>query len=359
MRQSEYQQDRGWSDSHESQVKNILAPLMIYLAEIVVASKNKDNKFATDFVVKLKGSDIAVRLRKHSEFPLVDMTIRSWRKNGSKTELAKLREGCATHYFYGKTDKNDIITQWFFVDLNKVRANGLLEKERETTINSDGETAFIIITVEELEEAGCIIDKRIGNAPNEQTSLLNKIETTLTAIDQRKSIPEEDKPIIYLDPDMQAAEDELTQRDLESLLENWCTCLLCKRLFHANTSYSICPLCWSKDRIRAFDQWKSAYNIAQRAYLTTSLTLLDWLTILSECMGRCAYCKLPSHGIFLHMHDGKKGLTRDNVVPMCPSCREHANNGWLLANERVRDYLEKGIPIFEQIDASYGEGFSH
>lgn len=355
MQQSEYQQDRNWGDSHESQIKSILAPLMICLAEIVVAPKYKDNKHATDFIVKLKGSDIAVRLRRHSEFPLKDMTIRSWRKNNAKTELAKLREGYATHYFYGKTNKNDVISQWIFIDLNKVRAAKLLERERVPTINSDGETAFITITVEELEKTGCIIDKRTGNTSDEQTSLLSKIKATLTTIDQIKDIPEEeDKPIIYLDPDMQAAEDELVRRDIEAFAENWCRCLLCHHMFESNTSYGLCPQCWSKDRLREFDRWQSACTKANRSHLVVSLTFSEWLTILSECTGRCAYCRVEWFGS-IHMDEEAKGLVKGNVVPICRSCQEHKKSGWLTATKRVRDYLDNDIPLFDPIEFQCNE----
>lgn len=342
-----YQQDRTWGDSYTDQVKNILSPLMIYLAEILVAPAYKDNKCATDFTVRLKGSDIAVRIRRADQ-PYRDLTIRSRRANGTKTELAKVKEGHGSHYFYGWTDENNVIAEWIFVDLDKVRTTGLLSKPRKEITNKDKQTSFISISIQELEEAGCLIDKRI-NTPGSPLRLISRIETALAAIDQTINTPEQEKPIIYIDPDMQAAEEEMERRETEAILMSLASCLICDKAFHSTTSYGICPQCWSKDRLREFDRWQNACTKATRANLSVSLTLLDWLTILSECTGKCAYCRVDWFSA-IHMEDDTKGLVKGNVVPICKVCLEYKKIGWMSAIKRVRDYLDHGIPLFDPVE---------
>lgn len=150
-----YQRDRDWSDTYISQVVKLLVSLGHHLVRIDVASLEKDNKQATDFEVRIKGGDIAVRLRRPS-VKFRDLTIRTHRDSGAKTELAKIKEGYAFCYFYGGLDTTDTISEWIFVDLDKVRETGLLEKERHIQHNHDG-THFIGIPIRELYNAGCLI----------------------------------------------------------------------------------------------------------------------------------------------------------------------------------------------------------
>lgn len=150
-----YQLDREWGDSYVSQVTRILMQLLPYLVELDTASIEMDTKCATDFTIKLKGGNIAVRLRRPT-CSFRDFTIRALRDSGTKTELAKIKEGHGFRYFYGWIDKNNRIAEWILVDLDKVRETGLLEKERPLIPNYDG-THFVPIDIEELDEAGCLI----------------------------------------------------------------------------------------------------------------------------------------------------------------------------------------------------------
>lgn len=154
-----YKRDRDWADSYESQVLIILNTLISHLAMLSIATDENDKKFATDIEVKLKGGTIAVRLRR-PYYDHRDLTIRSSRSSGVETELAKIKAGFAYRYFYGWTNTHNIIEEWMLVDLDKVRAMGLLEN-REEIPNTDGKTAFIAISAGELQEAGCLIANNI------------------------------------------------------------------------------------------------------------------------------------------------------------------------------------------------------
>ena len=65
-------------------------------------------------------------------------------------------------YFYGWIDKHHTIAQWIFVDLDKLRASGLLDVDRPHIPNGDG-TFFIAITIKELRKADCIIATHLTN----------------------------------------------------------------------------------------------------------------------------------------------------------------------------------------------------
>lgn len=149
-----YSVDRLWSDDYIPQLQSILKPLLPYCVEISVAPVAMDNKEATDLLIN---STIACRLRK-PDCEYRDFTLRVHRdKSQYETELAKIKKGYASRYLYGWTDRNHNIIHWIFVDLDKLRASGLLDKERRYIPNGDG-TYFIAIKVkEELHKAGCII----------------------------------------------------------------------------------------------------------------------------------------------------------------------------------------------------------
>jgi hypothetical protein len=159
---NDYPTDRGWADTLESQVLNILKVLLSYVVVLSVASVEADTKRATDFEIKLRDGTIAVRVRRMKDCSKRDLTIRSRRKDNIKTELAKIKEGHASRYFYAWVDEQDTIREWMLVDLDKVRSMGLLEKPRAEIPNKDKDgnpdgTAFIYIPFRELRNNDCIL----------------------------------------------------------------------------------------------------------------------------------------------------------------------------------------------------------
>jgi len=98
-------------------VRQILKDNIKYLVEVVVASNEKDTKEATDFVIVLKGGDVAVRLRFWSCYTVrQEWTIRSRLDSGMETELSKLKKGFARWYLYGWV-KDNILFSWMLIDL--------------------------------------------------------------------------------------------------------------------------------------------------------------------------------------------------------------------------------------------------
>lgn len=139
-------------------VESILKSNAQYFINVSVANHEQDMKQATDFVVVIDGGEIAVRIRR-SKYSFRDLTIRSTCR-GYKTEIHKIREGWARYYLYCWTNSSGEISEWIFVDLNKVRDLGLLEGRNEIP-NGDG-TLFIAIPFAELRLKDCLLAYRIN-----------------------------------------------------------------------------------------------------------------------------------------------------------------------------------------------------
>jgi hypothetical protein len=160
-----YAVDRRMSDEYIPQMKSILKVLLPYWVEITIAPVEQDNQYATDLLVN---GTIAARVRDTATCKYLadpkkrDLTLRVHRDTAKKTELEKIIEGYASHYFYSWADKNHNIIEWIFVDLDKLRTSGLLDKERRWIPNGDG-TYFVAISKEELYEAKCIIANHLTN----------------------------------------------------------------------------------------------------------------------------------------------------------------------------------------------------
>ncbi len=68
------------------------------------------------------------------------------------------------------------------------------------------------------------------------------------------------------------------------------TCAICGMPFEARTTYGICPLCYHRDTLREFDRLESEKRRAIRAKLPATLTLVEWLSVVSDFNALCAYC---------------------------------------------------------------------
>lgn len=167
-----YQRDRQWESRYAEKVKAILKMLLRHLVKISIAPLEKDTKEATDFIIETEGLGTAVRLRrpgcKHR-----DLTLRSDRSNGAKTELAKIIEGFASRYFYGWTDIHGEIPEWILVDLDKMRASSLLTTSRKPIHNLDGKTSFISFSLKELNDAGCLLERQLSPETIRKSGLPN------------------------------------------------------------------------------------------------------------------------------------------------------------------------------------------
>jgi len=125
----------------------------------LVAPDDVDRRNATDMVVRLSGGDVAVRLRR-ADCDYRDLTIRSKRDSGYRTELSKIRDGFGDWYLYGWLDGRNHISEWILVDLDELRTKQLWRGRREIP-NGDG-TWFIPIAADELKRCGCLVADKLG-----------------------------------------------------------------------------------------------------------------------------------------------------------------------------------------------------
>jgi hypothetical protein len=125
-------------------------------------------------------------------------------------------------------------------------------------------------------------------------------------------------------------------------------CALCNAEFEARTSYGLCKNCWQRDRLREWDRLESAKKHVRRSGVPIELTLVEWLSIVSDFQGHCAYCLVQPYSV-IEMVKPYRGLVKDNVVPACRSCDVHVHGSFELAQERVQAYVESEptIHLFE------------
>jgi hypothetical protein len=124
-------------------------------------------------------------------------------------------------------------------------------------------------------------------------------------------------------------------------------CCICGKYFDARHSYGLCERCYTKDRLREYDRVESSCRQARREGINPiSLTLPEWLSILSDFAGVCALCKRHSVSRIL-MADRTQGLIYPNVFPACYACEYHYLNGFDTAKEEILLYLsQQTLPRF-------------
>jgi hypothetical protein len=128
-------------------------------------------------------------------------------------------------------------------------------------------------------------------------------------------------------------------------------CALCNAEFEARTSYGLCKNCWQRDRLREWDRLEAAKKHVRRSGVPIELTLVEWLSIVSDFQGHCAYCLVQPYSS-IEMVKPRRGLVRDNVVPCCRACQVHKQNSFDAAIERVQAYVESEPTIHLFEDAS-------
>jgi len=116
------------------------------------------------------------------------------------------------------------------------------------------------------------------------------------------------------------------------------TCCICGCTFTARHSYGLCPICFNKDDAREMDRVTTSSYKARKIGLAANLTLVEWLSVLSDFLNLCAFCKQYPCSV-IEMVEPDKGLVYDNVVPSCKACHARRAEGYDAAEERVRWYL--------------------
>jgi len=112
-----YADDRAWSDRYLPVMRQLIGPHLLVPSPLEV-----DTKQASDLII-LRGRDmtIACRVRRYGyaeRYPW-DVTIRSKRDSGARTELEKIVEGWADWMFYGHASEDPgALLRWLLLDLH-------------------------------------------------------------------------------------------------------------------------------------------------------------------------------------------------------------------------------------------------
>lgn len=115
-----WQEDKRWSDRFLPEVKRILGECLIG-----EAPQEDDRERNTDLIVlHMDAIRIACRLRRHQylvNYP-DQITVRSKRPTGVKSELAKIIEGWGDYMFYGFANETETgLAAWVLIDLSTFR----------------------------------------------------------------------------------------------------------------------------------------------------------------------------------------------------------------------------------------------
>lgn len=148
-----FQEDYDWQDERFDQVLEILNKNKKGI-KAQQSDVYRDQKHCSDAVIKMKDEnkiyDVSVRMRKNKYKKHDDMTIRSTRATGSKTELEKLLNGEGDYYFYCWLNEDETeIEKYWIVRINDDFRN-LLRVERREIENYDDSTFFVFIKEYEL-----------------------------------------------------------------------------------------------------------------------------------------------------------------------------------------------------------------
>jgi hypothetical protein len=145
-----WEDDKAWSDRFIPAVGQIIGPRLLVPAPLVL-----DIREATDLIV-LQARDlrIAVRLRRahYADRYPNQVTIRSSRSSGVKTELAKIYEGWVDWMFYGYAHEiSGRVYPWYLINLRLFIAaivnNPSLKNTMKEMTNRDG-TRFVAVMLD-------------------------------------------------------------------------------------------------------------------------------------------------------------------------------------------------------------------
>lgn len=148
-----WQLDKARADDFTPQLEKIIRLMAGEIIDVRIATDDEDQHHATDLVFEVAAGGIACRVR--FDCPWRDLTIRSWRATGARTELDKfLTEDFPPWYLYAWINAGRV-DEWIWVDNHKLVESGLLDTAEERD-NRDG-TRFKAVSIPRLQLSGCLV----------------------------------------------------------------------------------------------------------------------------------------------------------------------------------------------------------
>jgi len=152
--QHSFEENWDFSESNFAKIGDIIKQNADVFLEFRKANYEQDTKQATDMVIDIQGTTVAVRVRRPN-CKFRDLTLRAKTGYNGKTEIDKIREGFGDWYLYAWEDSPGVINEWMLIDLDKLRKSELLKLERFQS-NGDG-TGFYWYKQSELNQCGCLL----------------------------------------------------------------------------------------------------------------------------------------------------------------------------------------------------------
>ena len=158
---ADFELDREWARRFDPHWRVIAARVAVRVYKVRDATVHEDRKLGTDLVLTVDGVRVACRVRR-MERPstdgrridfFADVTLRSWRASGAKTEIDKL--GTIDLACYGWT-RGPALVYWLAWNVPAARDAGVLDRLREIR-NPDGHSGFVVVRRADLLAAGCIV----------------------------------------------------------------------------------------------------------------------------------------------------------------------------------------------------------
>jgi hypothetical protein len=132
------------------------------------------------------------------------------------------------------------------------------------------------------------------------------------------------------------------------------TCTICGLTFTARHSYGLCPTHATRDTLREFDRVESLARQAHRNKILCSITLIHWLSVLSDHAGCCAFCQEYTANV-IERFNPSEGYTYANVVPACKACSTLRKQTLAHVEARIATYLasDRPVKLFSEMGQDY------
>lgn len=152
-----FQNNWNFQEQYINDVCDIIKSNAMHIIDVSVSTPEDDMQRATDLKITISAGDVAVRIRR-SQYNFRDITIRAY-KNGYKTEIHKLREGCGDFYLYAWENKQQCgFDEYVLFDINKARS--VFMEDREIKMNKDGNSGFVAYSIFDIFAQGAIIEHK-------------------------------------------------------------------------------------------------------------------------------------------------------------------------------------------------------
>lgn len=155
----------GYEKSKRPAMMELLHKYAMYIMVVEESNEEQDTKQATDFILRVKGGTVASRIRRFDPRLYRDLTIRVQSQHGGRTEIDKLRDGWGDYYIYAWEDRDGNVCDSALIDINAMRDQGLFDKDQkwlERRIpNRSDHTWFCVMTIDELDDRGCVIARGV------------------------------------------------------------------------------------------------------------------------------------------------------------------------------------------------------